>query len=61
MNEHFWQGIFVNYESATFNYCVYNSIKGKVQVVHSVNVDENNLFNHSQVSSKEFADEKWQK
>ena len=60
MNEHFQQGIFVDYKLATFNYHIYNSVKEKIQIVHSVNVDENNLFNHSQVSSKEFADEKWQ-
>ena len=60
MNEYFQQRIFVNYNSATFNYHIYNSVKDKVQVVHSVNVNENNLFDHSQVSSKEFADEKWQ-
>ena len=57
MNEHFWQGIFVNYESATSNYHIYNPVKSKVQVIHSVNVNENNLFDYSQVSFKEFADE----
>ena len=61
MNEHFWQNIFVNYDSATFNYCIYNPVKKKIQVVHSVNVNKNNLFNCSQVNFKEFADEKWQK
>ena len=61
MNEHFWQNIFINYKSATFNYHIYNLIKKKIQIVHSVNVNENNLFNHSQVNSKKFADEEWQK
>ena len=61
MNECFWQSIFVNYKSATFNYHIYNSVKDKIQVVHSVNVNENNLFNCLQVSFKEFTDEEWQK
>ena len=61
MNEHFWQGIFIDYKPATFNYHIYNPVKEKVQVVHSINVNKNNLFDHSQVNSKEFADEEWQK
>ena len=44
-----------------FNYHIYNPVKEKIQVVHSINVDKNNLFNHSQINFKEFADEKWQK
>ena len=60
MNEHFWQGIFVDYEPATSNYYIYNPVKRKVQVVHSVNVNKNNLFDYSQISFKEFADEEWQ-
>ena len=60
MNQCSLQGIFIDYSSATFNYHIYNPVKGKVQVVYSVNMDENNLFDHSQVSFKEFADEEWQ-
>lgn len=60
MDERSWQGILVGYEPATSNYRVYDPIKGKVHVVHSINVDENNLYDRSQVDSKEFADEDWQ-
>ena len=61
MNEYFWQKILVSYKPAIFNYHIYNSVKKKIQVIHSVNVNKNNLFDHSQISSKEFADKKWQK
>ena len=30
MNEHFWQSIFIDYKPATFNYCIYNSVKEKI-------------------------------
>ena len=60
LNERSWQGILIEYEAGTSNYRIYNPLNGKVEVIHSINVDEDNLYDRSQVESKEFADEDWQ-
>ena len=61
MNERSWQDILIKYEVETFNYRIYNSLNKKIKVIHSINVNEENLYDKLQVKSKQFANENWQK